>query len=159
MSMTKTERVTSVILAVILLLTVVNSTWYFLGIAKVSVVQWLVFNACAPSSIAFLLGLIFYFRTKNKMWLSIAVVPMMFFGTMGLFVFPWKSGIDLLTQFSHIIMTLNIVLGLWITLKDKDYKALGNGLLTSVLIGMPFIAFTQAYCREHAEEVMRVLGI
>lgn len=159
MSMTKTERVTSVILAVILLLTVANSTWYFLGIAKVSVVQWLVFNACAPSSIAFLLGLIFYFRTKNKMWLTIALVPMMFFGTMGLFVFPWKSGIDLLTQFSHIIMTLNIVLGLWITLKEKDYKALGNGLLTSVLIGIPFIAFTQVYCREHAEEVMRVLGI
>ena len=157
--MTKTERVTSIILAVILLLTVANSTWYFLGIAKVSAVQWLVFNACAPSSIAFLLGLIFYFRTKNKMWLTIAVVPMMFFGTMGLFIFPRKSGIDLLTQFSQIIMTLNIVLGLWITLKDKDYKVLGNGLLSSVLIGIPFIAFTQAYCREHAEEVMRVLGI
>jgi len=89
--MTKTERVTSIILAVILLLTVANSTWYFLGIAKVSAVQWLVFNACAPSSIAFLLGLIFYFRTKNKMWLTIAVVPMMFFGTMGLFIFPWKA--------------------------------------------------------------------
>lgn len=157
--MTKTERITSIILAVILLLTVANSTWYFLGIAKVSVVQWIVFNACAPSSIAFLLGLIFYFQTKNKMWLSIAVVPMMFFGTMGLFVFPWESGIDLLTQFSHIIMTLNIALGLWITLKDKDYKALGNGLLTSVLIGIPFVAFTQSYCREHAEEVMRILGI
>jgi len=157
--MTKTERITSIILAVILLLTVANSTWYFLGIAKMSVIQWIVFNACAPSSIAFLLGLIFYFRTKNKMWLTIAVVPMMFFGTMGLFVFQWKSGIDLLTQFSHIIMTLNIALGLWITLKDKDYKALGSGLLTSVLIGIPFVAFTQAYCREHAEEVMRILGI
>jgi hypothetical protein len=157
--MTKTERITGIILAAILLLTVANSTWYFLGIAKVSVVQWLVFNACAPASIAYILGLLIFFRTLNKMWLSIAVAPVLFFGTMGLFVFPWSSGIDLLTQFSHIIMTLNIALGLWITLKDKDYKALGHGLLASVLTGIPFIAFTQAYCREHAEDVMRILGI
>lgn len=157
--MTKTERITSIILASILLLTILNSTWYFLGIAKVSVVQWLVFNACAPSSIVYLLGLAAYFRTKNKMWLSIAVVPMMFFGTMGLLVFPWSSGIDLLTQFSHIVMTLNIAMGLWITLKGRDYKALGTGLLASVLAGIPFIAFTQGYCREHADEVLRVLGI
>lgn len=157
--MTKTERISSIILAVILLLTIVNSTWYFLGIAKVGIVQWIVFNACAPSSVAYLLGLIAYFRTKNKMWLTIAVAPMMFFGTMGLFVFPWNSGIDLLTQFSHMIMTLNIALGLWITLKNKDYKALGYGLLTSVLIGIPFIAFTQQYCRVHAEDVMRILGL
>ncbi len=157
--MTKTERITSIILATLLLLTVINSTWYFLGMAKVSVLQWLVFNACAPSSIVYLLGLIAWFRTKNKMWLTIAVVPMMFFGTMGLFVFPWNSANDLLVQFSHIVMTLNIALSLWVTLKDKDYKSLANGLLISVLAGIPFIAFTQAYCRIHAEDVMRILGM
>ncbi len=157
--MTKKERIISIILASILLLTITNSTWYFLGIAKVRVVQWLVFNACAPSSIVYLWGVIAYFRTSNKMYLTIAVVPMMFFGTMGMFVFPWNNATDLLVQFSHIIMTLNIALGLWITLKDKDYKALGNGLLISVLAGIPFIAFTQQYCRIHAEEVMRILGL
>jgi|AGTN01.1.fsa_nt_gi hypothetical protein len=157
--MTKTERIVSIILASILLLTIVNSTWYFLGIAKVSVVQWIVFNACAPSSLAYLLGLVLFFHTQNRMWLSIAVVPMMFFGTMGLFVFPWSSGIDLLTQFSHTVMTLNMAMGLWVILKNRDYKALGNGLLTSVLVFIPFIAFTQAYCREHAEEVMKYLGL
>ncbi len=157
--MTKTERTTSIVLAIILLLTVINSTWYFLGIAGVSLVQWIVFNACAPSSLLFLLGLMIYFRTRNKMWLSIAVVPMMFFGTMGMFIFPWKTGNDLLVQFSHIVMTLNILLPLWITLKNEDYKALATGLLISILAGIPSIAFTQAYCREHAEEVMKVLGI
>ncbi len=157
--MTKRERITSIILASLLLLTVMNSTWYFLGIAKISVLQWLVFNACAPSSIVYLLGLIAWFRTKNKMWLTIAVVPMMFFGTMGLFVFPWNNANDLLVQFSHIVMTLNIALSLWVTLKDKDYKSLANGLLISVLAGIPFIAFTQAYCRIHAEDVMRILGM
>lgn len=157
--MTKTERITSMILASILLLTIANSTWYFLGIAKVSVIQWLVFNACAPSGIVYLLGLTAYFRTSNKMYLTVTVAPMMFFGTMGLFVFPWNNTNDLLVQFSHIIMTLNIAWGLWTTLKDKDYKALGNGLLISVLAGIPFIAFTQQYCRIHAEEVMRILGL
>lgn len=157
--MTKAERMTNIILAIILLITVVNSTWYFLGIAKVSTIQWLVFNACAPSSVVYLLGLVAYFQTSNKMWLSVAVVPMVFFGTMGVFVFPWNSANDLLVQFSHIIMTLNIAMGLWITLKDKDYKALGYGLLISVFTGIPFIAFTQQYCRIHAEEVMRILGL
>ncbi|MDR2911411.1 MAG: hypothetical protein LBV47_08660 [Bacteroidales bacterium] len=157
--MTKSERVTSITLAFILLLTVINSTWYFLGIAKVSFVQWIVFNACAPSSIVSLLGLFIFFRTKNRIWLSIAMVPMMFFGTMGLFVFPWNSANDLLVQFSHIVMTINIAYGLWITLKNRDYKALGNGLLASVLTGIPFIAFTQQYCRIHAEEVIKILGI
>ena len=157
--MTKSERITSIALAAILLLTIINSTWYFLGIARVSIIQWLVFNACAPSGIAFLLGLFLYFRTSNRMWLCTAFTPMMFFGTMGLFVFPWKSGIDLLTQFSHVIMTANIAWGLWIILRNKDYKALGTGLLTSTLVFIPFIAFTQSYCREHAEEVMKYLGL
>ena len=157
--MTKSERNVGIVLAIILLLTVINSTCYFLGIAKVSVLQWIVFNACAPSSITFVTGLIIYFYSKNRAWLAIAVVPMLFFGTMGLFVFPWKTGIDLLTQFSHITMTLSITWGLWMIIKEKDYKALGIGLLASVLVFIPFIAFTQAYCREHADEVMKLLGI
>jgi hypothetical protein len=157
--MTKAERVTSIILAILLLLTVMNSTWYFLGIAKVSILQWLVFNACAPSSIVCLAGLVVWLGAKNRMWLTVAAVPMMFFGTMGLFVFPWNSANDLIVQFSHITMTLNIALSLWITLKERDYKALANGLLISTLAGIPFIAFTQAYCRIHAQDVMRILGM
>lgn len=157
--MIKTERVTSIILASVLLLTIVNSTWYFLGIAKVSIIQWGVFNACAPSSISYLLGLIIYFYTQKRMWLSIAVVPMMFFGTMGLFIFPWSNGMDLIIQFSHLVMTFNIALGVWVILKNKDYKALSIGLLVSILVFIPYIAFTQSYCREHAEEVMKYLSL
>jgi hypothetical protein len=145
--------------ASVLLLTVINSTWYFLGMAGVSFVQWIVFNACAPSGIAFLAGLLAFFGTGNRMWLSVAAVPMMFFGTMGLFVFPWNGANDLLVQFSHIVMTLAVAHALWITLRNRDYRALGGGLLASVLAGIPFIAFTQHYCRTHAEEVMRILGI
>lgn len=157
--MTKKERITGIVLASILLLTVINSTYYFLGIVRVNLLEWIVLNACAPSSIAFMTGLLIYFLTSERMWLTIAVVPMMFFGTMGLFVFPWSSGTDLLVQFSHITMTANIVFGLWIVLKNRDYKALGTGLLISISLFIPYIAFTQAYCREHAESVMKYLGI
>lgn len=157
--MTKAERIISIILVGILFLTIINSTWFFLGIAKVSIIQWLVFNACAPSGIVFILGLLIYYKTSDRAWLSVAVVPMMFFGTMGLFVFPWNSGMDILVQFSHIIMTLNIAWGLYVILKNKDIKALGYGLLASIIVFIPFIAFTQAYCREHAEEVMKYLNL
>lgn len=157
--MTKIERILSITFATILFLTIVNSTWSFLGAAKVSVIKWIVFNACAPSSIVYLLGLFIYFRTLNKIWISVSAVPIMFFGTMGLFVFPWNSGTDLLIQFSHITMTINIIWALWIILKEKDYVSLGKGLLISILVFIPFIAFTQVYCREHADEVMKYLKI
>ncbi|MBK5195464.1 MAG: hypothetical protein JJE08_05450 [Proteiniphilum sp.] len=127
--MTKKERIVSIILASILFLTIVNSTWYFLGIAKVSVVQWIVFNACAPSSLVYLIGLALFFHTQNRMWLTIAVVSMMFFGTMGLFVFPWSSEIDLLTQFSHTVMTLNIAMGLWVILKKQGLQSVRKRII------------------------------
>lgn len=157
--MTKKERITFLILNGILLLTILNSSWFFLCVAKVNITQWIVFNACAPSSIIYLFGILIYSKTKNRYWLLIATVAMMFFGTMGLFVFPWENGTDWLVQFSHIIMTLNIGFALWIILKNGDYKALGIGLLISVLISVPFITFTQAYCRNHAEEVAKILGL
>lgn len=157
--MTKNERILSIVFATFLLLTILNSTWFFLGIAKVSIIQWVVFNACAPSSIAYLLGLFMYFQTLNKLWLSIAIIPMMFFGSIGLFVFPWDTWTDLLVQMSHIVMTINIVWSLKIVLKERDYESLGKGLLISTLVFIPFIAFTQDYCRNHAEEVMRYLNI
>jgi len=157
--MTKSEKITGIVLAVILLITVINSTWYFLGIARVSFIQWIVFNACAPSSLAYLLGVLLYVRYKNKCYLAIAIVPLLFFGTMGLFVFPWQTANDVLIQFSHVIMTLNIFWALWIILKDKDYKALAIGLLISVFVFIPFIAFTQQYCRIYADDVMKLLGL
>ena len=156
--MTKRERITGIVLAALLLITIVNSTYYFLGIAGVSVNQWLVFNACAPSSIAYIIGLAVCLFTRDRMWLAVAVVPIFFFGTMGMFVFPW-NGYNMMAQVSHILMTFNIAWALYVLLKYRDYKALGLGLLVSIIVFMPFITYTQVYCREHADEVMRVLGI
>jgi hypothetical protein len=156
--MNKTERIIGLVLNTLLLLMVLNSTYFFLAIAKVSVLQWIVFNACAPSSLACIAGFVLFWKDKNKMWLAVATIPIFFFGTMGLFIFPW-SGNNLIAQMSHIVMTLNMLWGLWIILKNNDYVALGKGLLLSTALFIPFISFTQAYCRIHADEVMKVLGI
>ncbi|MDP4276175.1 MAG: hypothetical protein Q8914_00945 [Bacteroidota bacterium] len=156
--MTKAERLTGIILACLLFLMTLNSTWYFLGVAKVSVLQWLVFNACAPSSVAYLAGFILFLTRGNKVWLSVAVIPIFFFGTMGFFVFPW-NGYNLMAQISHITMTLNMLWGLWLVLKEKNFEALGKGLLISTVIFVPFISFTQDYCRAHAGDVTSILGI
>ena len=92
------------------------------------------------------------------MWLVTATVPIFFFGTMGLFVFPW-TGNNLIAQISHMVMTANMLWGLWIVIRNSDYIALAKGLLISIAVFIPFISFTQVYCREHATEVMRILGI
>lgn len=158
MELTRITRIAGIVLAVLLLLASINSTYFFLGMLKVKFIEWFVFNACAPSSVAYLIGLTAFFITKNKKWLAIAILPIFFFGTMGLFIFPW-DGMNLIAQVSHIIMTLNIAWALFVILKSADYKALRIGLLISVLVFVPFIAFQQYYCRIHADDLMRILQI
>jgi len=156
--MNKKERITSIVLALVLFLLTTNSTYYFLGELKVTAVEWLLFNGCAPSSLSYLVGLVFFFITRNRLWLLIAVVPIFFFGTMGLFIFPW-SGMNIIAQVSHIVMTLSIVWAISLVLRTSDYKALGAGLFASILIFIPFITVQQYYCRVHADDLMRILQI
>lgn len=156
--MNNKERITSIVLASVLFLLIANSTYYFLGVLRVTAVEWLLFNACAPSSLSYLVGLIMFFITKNRLWLVIAVVPIFFFGTMGLFIFPW-DGMNIIAQVSHIVMTLNILWAISLVLRTADYKALGAGLLASILIFIPLITVQQYYCRMHADDLMRILQI
>jgi len=156
--MTKSNRILGFVLAILLFIAAANSTNYFLNMLRVSVVQWLMFNACAPSIAAYLLGFIVYYFTKNRMWLAIAVVPIFFFGTMGLFVFPW-NGMNCIAQVSHILMTLNILWALVAIIHSADYKALGIGLLTSIAVFIPLITVQQYYCRIHADDLIRILQI
>lgn len=156
-SITKKELIAGYVLAGLLLLTTLSSTWFFLSELKVSVVEWSVLNACAPSSLVYLISFSLFVTKKNyAALLPIAVVPMFFFGTMGLFVFSW-SGQNMFAQMSHIIMTLNICWALCTLLKAKDFKAIAIGLLISVFLFIPYITFTQQYCRIHAEKVEQIL--
>jgi hypothetical protein len=44
-----------VMLGILLLLVTIQSTFYFLGRLKVKMIEWIVFNACAPSNITLLI--------------------------------------------------------------------------------------------------------
>ena len=147
-----------IILAVLLLLVTVNSTYYFLGVRKIKWVEWVVFNACAPSSIAFLTGFAVYLFTKDRTLLHVSILPMFFFGGLGLLVFPW-SGYNLIAQVSHIIMTMNIAWVIFVTIKTGDFRPATIGMIIGIVIFSSFIAFQQTYVATHPEDFQKILGV
>jgi hypothetical protein len=145
-------------LVILLFLVTLNSTYFFLSVSKVRVIEWLVFNACAPSSIAYLIGFVLFLGTKSRMWLHIAIPCLLFFGGLGLFLFPW-SGYNLIAQFSHIVMVSNVLWVLYGSFKAADYKAGFVGLLVGIVLSTPFIGFQQTYVSSHPEAMKKILGV
>ena len=156
MNLTKTEKITGIALAIVLLLLTLSGSGYFFFTLKVNFVQWLAYNACSPSSLVYLVGFIVFWVTKKTVWLPLAFLPMYYFGTMGLFTFTW-SGANIFAQMSHITMTLNLIWAGYVLYRIGDYKAFAQGLLWSIVLFVPYIAFVMYYCRTHAEEISQLL--
>ena len=156
MNLTKTEKITGVALAIVLLLLTLSGSGYFFFTLKVTFVQWLAYNACSPSSLVYLGCLIVFWVTKKTVWLPLAFLPMYYFGTMGLFTFTW-SGANIFAQMSHITMTLNLIWAGYVLYRIGEYKACAQGLLWSIVLFVPYIAFVMYYCRTHAEEISQIL--
>ena len=156
MNLTKTEKITGVALSIVLLLLTLSGSGYFFFTLKVTFVQWLAYNACSPSSLVYLGCLIVFWVTKKTVWLPLAFLPMYYFGTMGLFTLTW-SGANIFAQMSHITMTLNLIWAGYVLYRIGDYKAFAQGLLWSIVLFVPYIAFVMYYCRTHAEEISQLL--
>ena len=156
MNLTKTEKITGIALAIVLLLLTLSGSGYFFFTLKVNFVQWLAYNACSPSSLVYLSCLIVFWVTKKTVWLPLAFLPMYYFGTMGLFTFTW-SGANIFAQMSHITMTLNLIWAGYVLYRIGDYKAFAQGLLWSIVLFVPYIAFVMYYCRTHVEEISQLL--
>jgi hypothetical protein len=156
MNLTKTEKITGIALAIVLLLLTLSGSGYFFFTLKVTFVQWLAYNACSPSSLVYLGCLIVFWVTKKTIWLPLAFLPMYYFGTMGLFTFTW-SGANIFAQMSHITMTLNLIWAGYVLYRIGNYKAFAQGLLWSIVLFVPYIAFVMYYCRTHAEEISQLL--
>ena len=156
MNLTKTEKITGVALAIVLLLLMLSGSGYFFFTLKVTFLQWLAYNACSPSSLVYLGCLIVFSVTKKTVWLPLAFLPMYYFGTMGLFTFTW-SGANIFAQMSHITMTLNLIWAGYVLYRIGDYKAFAQGLLWSIVLFVPYIAFVMYYCRTHAQEISQLL--
>ncbi|MFH0790049.1 MAG: hypothetical protein V2A64_00280 [Candidatus Omnitrophota bacterium] len=146
----------SMILAALLLLLTILSTFFFLERLKLRFVEWIVFNACTPSNVTFLIGFVLFVLFGNRIVLHMAILPMFFFGTLGMFVFSWKRA-NIIPQIAHIIMTLNIVWAVVITFRTNDYKAMAIGLLLGIIVFSVFIAFQQNYEFSHHKDFERIM--
>jgi hypothetical protein len=147
-----------IILAILLLLATMQSTFYFLVIMKVKFVEWIVFNACAPSNITFLIGFALFLLFKDRTVLHMAILPMFFFGVLGLFVFPWK-GVNIFPQIGHMLMALNIGWAVLVTFNTHDYKAATLGMLLGIAVFSVFIGFQQQYVATHLDDFKRILQL
>lgn len=152
MKLTKIEKTIGIILAVLLFLITLSSTFFFLGELRVSLTQWISFNACSPISFLYLLLFLSFFIRRNAICLIITFLPIYFLGTMSMFVLSWNDT-NLIVHTGHIIMTLNIVWVITVILKHEEYRALGNGLLISILLFVPYIAYVLSYNQVHAKEI------
>ena len=147
-----------IILAVLLLLATIQSTFFFLVVMKVKCIEWIVFNACAPSNITFLIGFALFLLFKDRTVLHMAILPMFFFGVLGLFVFPW-NGVNIIPQIGHMLMALNIGWAIFVTLNTHDYKAATIGMLLGIAVFSVFISFQQHYVATHLDDFKKILNI
>ena len=156
MQLTKTEKTIGIVLAIALLLLTLSGSGYFFFSLKTNIVQWIAYNACSPSSLLYLVGFIVFLSQRKIIWLMFAFLPMYYFGSMGLFTFTW-SGANIFAQLSHITMTLNLLWAGYTAYHLADYKGFAQGLLWSIILFVPFIAFVMYYCRTHADEISSLL--
>jgi hypothetical protein len=151
-------HIIGIILAILLLMATMQSTFFFLIIMKTKFIEWIVFNACAPSNITFLIGFALFLLLKDRTVLHMAILPMFFFGVLGLFVFPW-NGVNIIPQIGHILMALNIGWAVLVTLNTHDYKAATIGMLLGIVVFSVFIGFQQQYIATHPEDFKRILQL
>lgn len=139
-----------------MLLALLNSAYFFLSTAKFGLGEWLVFNACSVSIIVYLICFTCFQITKKDFLLAIALVPLYYYGTMGLFVMSWDIA-SLVAQVTHFIITLNVIWILFVLLKESKFESLGKGLLIGVLVFVPLFAIIQSYSQLHMAEFMQLL--
>lgn len=154
--MNSKNKIASSILAVLILLTILNSSYFFLGMLKLNLGEWLAFNACSLAGIVYLICLALYKKTKKYYQLAIPLLPLYYYGTMGLFIMPWDAT-NMFAQISHIIITINAFWVLYIFLKEKEFEALGKGLLIGIAIFVPVFAYIQTYVQSHMEAFTQAL--
>lgn len=156
MSLKNNNQIIGYFLAACMLLTLLNSAYFFLSVVQLQIGEWLAFNACSLSMIAYLVCFTGFHITKKAFFLAIALLPLYYYGTMGLFIIPWNAA-NMFSQITHIIITLNVIWVLWIFLKESHNESLGKGLLIGVLVFVPVFAVIQNFLQLHAAEIMRML--
>lgn len=152
----KIRQYTSRVLALLLLATLINSGYFFMTILKLSPGNWLAFNACSVAILTYLICYLLFCISKRDELLAISLLPLYYYGTMGLFVIPWNAA-NGFAQVTHVIITLNVLWILYVFLKDRKFESLGKGLIAGMIIFVPVFAAIQSYTQLHMNEFMKAL--
>jgi len=123
-----------------------NSTFFFLTALKSGIVGCLMMNTCAPSIALFVIG----YLLGSPVVMVAASVPMLRYGTGGLFAFGW-DGYSLIPQIGHLLVTLAIVYVMLYIVRHKAWKTLGRGLALGLAILIPFIVLQTWWFNAHSE--------
>jgi len=140
------------IIAGLNLLAILNAAWYFLGIARFSLLAWLCFNACTPSVIIFLLG----FLLQSRMLMAASLPFLLYFGGGGLFVFGWQ-GTSLIAQVGHLLMISAVIYVIAEITKANAWKKALYGLIAGVLAFSVIMPLQNRYVKNHPD-YLRKLG-
>ncbi len=145
------------VLAFLMLGALLNSGFFFLLNLKLSIGSWLAFNACSLAIIAYLLCFVLYLIIKKDYLLAIPLLPLYYYGTMGLFMMPWDTA-NAFAQITHVIITVNVLWILYVMLlKERKFDSLGKGLLIGTIIFVPIFAYIQSFSQQHMSEFLKVL--
>lgn len=155
MNLLKSERIAGLVLASLLLIVTLNSTFFFLAKLQVSVTHWMAFNACSPVSFLYLAFFAVFLYFKNPAWLVLTSLPIYYLGTLSMFVLPWNASY-LPAHVGHVIMTANLVWVFYVVFRHQAYKALATGLFIGMLVFAPFVAYVQLFNQLHADEIARL---
>lgn len=156
MNLSKIEKISGIILAALLLIVTLNSSFFFLVKLNLGFTDWIAYNSCSPVSFLYLCFFVVFLANKKAGFLVLTSLPIYFTGTMSMFVLPW-SGSYLFAHAGHIIMTLNLIWVLYVVLKHKNFKALATGLLIGMLVFVPYISYVITYNQAHQEEITMLL--
>ncbi len=133
------------------LLAVLNSAWFFLGIARFPFLAWLNFNACAPSIIIFLTG----FLLKNRMIMAASLPFLLYFGGGGLFVFGWH-GTSIVAQAGHILMMAACIFIIAEITKAKAWKKALYGLMAAIIAFAVLMPLQHRFVKNHPEYLKKL---
>lgn len=147
----------SLAISIILLLALCNSAYFFISILGFNVHKWLVFNACSLSIIVYLICFALKVFTGKEFWVAISILPMYYYGTMGLFLMPWVAT-NVFAHITHIILTLNLIWIVYLNVKNKEYEQLGQGLLIGTAVFVPIFAYIHSYSQSNMSELINALN-
>ena len=140
------RNVTGWILVALNMLAALNAAFFFLGMLKASVGEWLVMNTCTPSIVIFVVG----FLLGSPLTMVAGSVLMFYYGTGGLFVFGWDA-YNIIPQIGHILMTLAVIYVMVYIAHGRKWKTLVLGLVLGLAILIPFMAIQVSWFNAHPE--------